>query len=289
MLPSKHNLISIEPILSQVKLRLRSFDEAGLIDDTELLGYAEWILNRLDIGILSRFDLILDIENGKAETPFNLKYLEVAYKCKTCGSDNSVDVKYKFGHPHRFTVRDHTKKICYNKCCIEESRFDVTRTIELEDKQYHTDKFCDKELLTYKDSVSKGLVTRECENIYCKSPNYFTFDKNNFYFNFDKGYIFIRYYGYELGEDGFPLVQDEPNVIKAITDYLIYQSLLTIYYNAEADVLQRMQKAEIDHNRSLKEVLFNDKLPSFGRMKIYGQEKGKQFNKFNLKSKADAV
>ena len=78
-------------------------------------------------------------------------------------------------------------------------------------------------------------------------------------------------------------------VNKAIEDYLTYELFLSLYLNAEGDYAQRMQKAEIEHQKSMGEALYNVKLPSFLRMKKYAEELPQSLEIFNLPSNADRI
>lgn len=284
---TNYNTVSIDEVLANVKMMLSSFDEAGLIDDVELIRHTDWIINRLGISMLEEHDLILEVEDSKAPMPVNFKQLHFLYQVKASENTPATHVKYFFGHPHTWTVRDYAKHVCYHKCCVTEEHDEITRQITVEGKVYN-DTYCDKKLLSCSPAVAKKKIHPDCPNVYCTSPNYFNFDNNNFYFNFEEGTVFLRYSGSRIDDDGYPEIIDDPYILKAVQDYLIYQGLLKIYYNSEVDVAQRMQKAEIEHANSLKEALFIDKLPKYKDWVAYGKQKGKSLGIFNLSGRADA-
>lgn len=265
-------------ILSNVKLKLRSFDEAGLIDDGDLVRHSDWIINRLGNYYFTKHEIIIDIKEGKAVLPFNLKNIIKVTRCTKCNKEKST-VRYYYGHPHTFQVRDHLKNICYNNCKIEQDYQEITRTIYI-DQEEIKESFCNKKELTLDNT--KG----DCDK---KDPNTYSYDDKFMYFNFDEGNLYVEYYGYPLDDDGYFLIDDDPYLEKAIEDYLIYQTLLTIYYNNEGDVGQRLQFAEKEHKLSLKEALYIVKLPTRNSLKKYSEKKKNSLSIFNLRSKADAV
>lgn len=282
----KLNTISLETLLSNVKMTLRSFDEAGLLDDSELMRHSEWVTNRLGMGMLEESRLVLDVDNFKTAVPFNLKFLDFLYRCNVTKGD-TTQVRYFFGNPHTYIVKDYTKHICYNKCDFVEEHDQITRTISIEGEQ-HKHTYKDMELLKASPAVRKDRCTPSCINLKCDSPNYFNMDDNFFYFNFEKGSVYIRYHGTRLDDDGYPLIIDDPYITKAIEDYLIYKALQTIYYNSEVDVVQRLGLAKKEHDFSLKEALFNEKLPSYKRFLKFTDLSKKSYDIFKLPSITDA-
>lgn len=281
-------VISIDTVLADVKVILRSFDEAGLLNEGDMIRHADWVINRLGIGVMDENTLILEVEDSKVEVPEHFKHLDFIYKCDKCGQSGGNTVRYYYGHPTKFTIRDYSKKICYDKCCIKEEHEEIKREIYIEGKEV-VDNFCNKQLLSISPMVPKNKLGESCKNLHCLSPNKFNLDDKFFYFNFETGNVYIKYKKAYVDEEGYPLIIDDPYIIKAIQDYIIYQSFLMIYYNSEVDVLQRMQKAEIEHKTSLSEALYNDKLPEYNNFVRYGKLRGKSLEIFNLKSQADAV
>lgn len=278
--------ISVENLLYSVKMTLRSFDDAGLLDDGELMRHSDWITNRLGLSMLEEIYLVLDVENFKAPIPFNLKQLDFVYACDVKPNQENF-VKYYYGNPHTFTVQDYTKKLCYNKCSVEEELTEIKRVISIEGAE-HVKNYANKRILKPSKSVSKDKCTKNCLNLNCDSPEYFDMDEKNIYLNFKEGSIYIKYYGSRLDDEGYPLILDDPYVTKAIEDYLVYKGLQTIYYNSEVDVIQRMQLAKLEHDSSLREALFNDKLPEYKRMLKYADLRAGSVEIFNLPSLADA-
>lgn len=281
-------IIPIDSTLANVKSILRSFDEAGLINESEMLTSAEWVINRLGISMMVDDELILEVEDGMADIPEHFKQLEFLYKCDSKDTTGYNTVRYYYGHPTKFTIRDYSKKVCVDRCEITEEFEEIKREIYIEGKQ-QVDRFCNKKLLSLHPGVPTSKLAENCINLHCKSPEKFNMNNEQFFFNFKEGHVYLKYKKTAVDSDGYPLVVDDPYVLKAIQDYIIYQSLLQIYYNSEVDVKTRLDKAEVEHRFSLGEALYNDKLPEYKKYVRYGKLRGSNLEIFNLKSQADAV
>ena len=78
--------IPIENILSQVKLRLRSFEEAGLLSEPTMIDNAIHVLDRTGYNLEEHKTLVLDIHNYEVDIPEDLKFIERIYKCNNSES-----------------------------------------------------------------------------------------------------------------------------------------------------------------------------------------------------------
>lgn len=282
------NSITIDNTIASVKMELRSYEDAGQLDEVSLFKYADWIVNRLGQSLYKEYNFVLQVENGQADVPFNFKKLSFLYNCNPCGSGGTRKERWFFGNPYTYNVRQLSKRICYNKCCITEEHDEITETIYI-DREVCEEKYCNKQLLSLSKNVSKDKVAVNCPNLFCKSPSYFNMDDEKFYFNFDCGCVYLRYEGLELDDENFPLLPNDPYVLKAVEDYLIYKSFLNLYYNSEADVERKMAKSESEHLKSMAEAINYFKTPTPTQMKQWGKNQTKQLEIFNLPSRADAV
>ena len=279
----RRNFISVENILASVKMKLRSFDESGLLNDSSMISNIDYILTRTGYSLEEYKPLVLDIYDGTVEIPEDLKFVEIMYKCEICNSKpKTKHTRWYYGLPHRWTVRDYAKRVCYNKCDIDDCEDQITRTIWI-DTEEHVDHFCNKKIIKYKKTVPTDKIDSSCPNIHCESEDFFNIKNNKFYFNFTEGHVLLYYTAKKLDEDGYPLVEDDPILLRAIEDYLLLKELETIYWNGEADVLQRLQLARVESAKTLDEALILKKIPSHRRMMEYARAKAKSVQKLNIK------
>lgn len=281
--------ISIDDIISRVKTRLYSLDEASLIDEVTLISWSKWMIDRLGMSLSIEKEEIIEVENYQCKLPEDFHLLWVVHKCEQCGKQEGSRVKYYLNSRPITVYSDNiVETICYNKCEIQRTKEFVTQRMYVEETETPIErKFCNRSLLSLDKRVKKNRCHTKCENLYSKNTEHFNFDNSKMYFNFEEGTIHLQYYAYNQDEEGYPLIPNDQYVIKAIEDYLTYQIFLQLYYNAEGDYAQRMQKAEIEHQSSMGEALYNAKLPSFLRMKKYAEELPQSLEIFNLPSNAD--
>lgn len=278
-------MISTALILNKVKAILHSFASSDLLDDTLLLEHADWVISQLGRNILKDFSTILDVYNYKGITPFNLKEITSVEKCRSVNPRKTKN-RYYLGSPITYNIHDDITNICYDKCCYEETSQRITRTFYIEEEK-HEEEYCDREFLSLHPDVPKDCLASDCKNRYCKSEHNFNFDLKSFYFNFEEGSVALKYKGVPLDDEGYPMVEDEPIIVKAIEDYLIYKSFQHIYYNGDADVQQRMQYAEQAHKVSLSEARWFTKLTPLSEWKEFQKKRDRGNQKLNLSSNAD--
>jgi hypothetical protein len=284
------NYISIDQIVNRVKSRLYSLDEASLIDEVSLITWSKWMIDRLGMGLSIEKEEIIDIENYQCLLPENFHLLWVVHKCNECNTNGSKVRYYLNSRPITVYSDNILDTICYDKCEIVRTKEYVTQKMYIEQTETPIERqFCERSLLSLDKKVKKNRCHTKCENLYSKEKDHFNFDNKKMYFNFEEGTIHLQYYAYAQDEEGYPMIPDDQYVIKAIEDYLTYEIFLQLYYNAEGDFAQRMQKAEQEHVKSMQEALFNQKLPTFQRMVKYAEELPQSLEIFNLASNADRI
>lgn len=283
--------ISIDNIISRVKNILYSYDEASLIDEATLISWSKWMIERLGMGLSVEKEEIIEVENYQADLPEDFKLLWVIHKCKECGNENKAKVRYYLNARPITVYSDNiVETLCYDKCKIVRTKEWVTQKMYIEQDNIEIERnFCERTLLSLDKRVKKDRCHKTCENLYSKCKDYFNFDNKKLYFNFEEGTVHLQYYAHNVDEEGYPLIPNDQYVIKAIEDYLIYEIFKQLYYNTEADVAQRMQKAEQEHRNSMGEALYNQKLPTFHRMIKYAEELPQSLEIFNLPSNADRI
>ena len=284
------NNISIDSIISRVKSRLYSLDEASLIDEVSLISWSKWMIDRLGMGLSVEKEEIIEVENYQCFLPEDFKLLWVVHKCQECNEGIGKRKYYLNSRPITVYSDNIIETICYDKCEIQRTKQFVTQRMYIEETQTPIErKFCDRSLLSIDKKVKKSRCHSKCENLYSQCKDHFNMDDKKMYFNFEEGTIHLQYYAYMQDEEGYPMIPDDQYVIKAIEDYLTYELFLQLYYNAEGDFVQRMQKAEQEHIKSMQEALYNQKLPTFQRMKQYAKELPESLEIFNLPSNADRI
>lgn len=65
-------------------------------------------------------------------------------------------------------------------------------------------------------------------------------------FNFETGFVAIAYLGYQLDDNGYPLIPDDYSFLTAIEKYIIMKISEREFYSGRQGGLQRFQKSEAD-------------------------------------------
>lgn len=262
------NYISVESVIANVRLRLRSFDEPGLLTDSTMIANAEYVISRAGYSLEEHKMVMLDVEDRKAEIPTDLSFVEHLYKYDIQDPKEPFNTRrYYLGGPNvqKMTSVDTLKKYCFKKCTLEETTEEIIRTLFFEVQEPIKQKFNNKLELKYTDNISESTNSK----LFCTSEDYYTIKGNHFLFNFDQGFVLLKYTGRAYDEDGYPLVEDDPVLIRAIEDYVLLKELETIYYNGEVDVQQRLMLARTESIKSLDEAITLNKIPSYQRSKAY--------------------
>lgn len=260
---------SSEIVFSKVRRFLKSFDFAGLIDEGEFPTYVKEVLNNLGIGVFKEQRAILTVKDGKACLPGNFKFYQAAFKCEVDefawrDKQNSAHLQSSLSFERDVTQDFY---LDYNDCqisCNEGSR-SIIESINIKSTVYS------KADATFNRIIPLNItkhIDRELlasEEVYLKEGGLYSisFDKNNVYTNFKEGIIYIEYFGLPIneGELEYP---DIHWVEKAIEWYIIYQILLSFMFNSSVpDIMNKVQKAEIEYNNAISESKYYLKMPSF--------------------------
>ena len=86
--------ISIDDIISRVKTRLYSLDEASLIDEVMLISWSKWMIDRLGMSLSIEKEEIIEVENYQCNLPEDFHLLWVVHKCEQCEENKGSKVKY---------------------------------------------------------------------------------------------------------------------------------------------------------------------------------------------------
>lgn len=270
--PSNNTLFKDSSIIvSTVKRFLKSYNAFNLIPEEEFYRYIYDVLSALGIGVLKEEQSLVYIQASKGVLPFNFKSLYAAYRVTP--SFSQMNLNHEQSNSSVMTT-DITQEIITraNKCEIEccETNAQILEKVTI--KNFVNEGalliFTSPNLLRLSPNVKKTFIEDDSPCLFSKSSSEITIDGNFLYTNFDKGTVFMKYYGFPLDkESGLPLIPNINSVEKAIEYYLRYQTLLQLWYNNDVPDLQaKWQKAEADYELALEKAKYEDKLPTFQAM-----------------------
>ena len=259
---------STDSLFGRVRRKLKSYDAAGLIDEGDFYYWIKEIIEKLGVSVYEEHQVMLPICDFSTPLPDNFSYLYAAYKCSpSTGSADSKQTIYPqtgFVFYTEETYQPYTKlKNCYAAKINYVEGEKVTIRTYMEGQPYMFNYTAPQLLQLTKNA--KGMCDEKCKNLFARCPHEITIDKGYLYTNFKNDSIYMEYFGMPIDlESGLPMIPDNTFIEKAIEDYLIYQTLETMWFNGGAnDIDKRYQVAKFNYEESLKSALFYVKLPTF--------------------------
>lgn len=258
---------STDFLFARVRKRLKSFDNAGLLDEGDWYQYIKDVLNSLGVSTYEEKEAITEVRNFKANLPEDFAYLYAAYKCTPNIGENSKNTLFpQTGFV--FYIEDTYQPFRKCKNCLS-AKVDyadgvkfTTRTF-IEGQPIVTN--FNSPMLLRLSGNAKGICKDDCRNLFAKCAYEITIDKNFIHTNFKNDAIYMKYYGLSIDpESGLPMIPDNTFVEKAIEDYIVYRVLADFWYNGDVpDMQARYQTSKLEYEDSLKQAMYWAKLPSF--------------------------
>lgn len=271
---NKGDFISSDIIYAKVRRFLKSFVGSNLIDEGEFPVYTGEILHKLGISAMEESEVISEVVNGKTKIPDGLVEFEAIYKCTKDNpkvySNNSIVFDRLILQE---TICETFKKDECNICCEGDkliSRISVSKKIESNNVEFN---FINPMLLRLSPNV-KDFCSESCLNMLSTSPYEVSIKDGYLLTNFDRDYLYIKFYKFPLDEKGLPKVPNIIQVIKAIETYIIYQVLLGFWYNSDVpDIQNKWQKAEQDFTLAYGDAVNILKTPAFSTIINYARSR----------------
>ena len=254
-----HNNVEFETsdkLFSKIKRRLKSYNQAGLLDTNDFHDYVMDVLDSLGIGGLIEEQGVLEIVNGKAKLPENFKTLDGAYICEA--NSNTEHPRMQNGYVF-YTDTTH-ETIRKDKCNISCDSVETGCKVTVREYIHGLER-----VHNYKLQFPLRITTYSTLglNSNCASIN-------NGYINvgFNSGSIYIKYYAYPIDlNTGLPMIPNVRSIQNAIELKVIYESLLNFYLNDEVPNVER-KAADFKqlYNEAWSKASYETKLPSFATL-----------------------
>jgi hypothetical protein len=258
-----------DALFARVRRRLRSFNNAGLLDEGDWYWYIKELLENLGVAVCEEREAVIMVKNYKGPLPDDFSYLYSAYKCTP---ENSTESKNNLWPQTGFVFYIDEIHEPYRQCknCysakrdfIEGEKYTVRTYIQGEPAIMN---FHQPQLL-HLGAGAKSFCTKDCKNknIFGTNMGEITLDKTTLYANFEEDGVLIKYYAFPLDpETGLPLIPDNTIFEKAIEEHIIYNTLKDMYLNSEIpDFQNKLAMVAADYAKAFGQAEFLAKLPSF--------------------------
>lgn len=273
-------------IYSKIKRQLKSYVDAGLVDENEFPIYTKEVLDKLGNGALMETEGIVEIINGKGELPADMVRLHSAYRCHQVNSSKTKTTKHL--QNEFFLETDITCEVRETDHCFP-CKDKVIKSVHIKEyvnsciNQCEYDNFV---LLRLSPNV-KSRCAENCLNMFATTNQEISIEDKTVLTNFDNGFIFVKYYSMPVNEDGIPMVPDNVNIMNAVEWHIKYQLLQNLWFNSDAaDLSNKWQVAAQEADKWMAEARFEVRLPSFATM-MNGARNKRVFNAVNYFSSID--
>jgi hypothetical protein len=236
-------MITIPNIIADIKSELKSYSEAGLIDEISLELHLINELKRFGGNVMDVYPLLLEVKNSQTQLPKNffslykaLRVYPVGYSCE---EENTIE-ELNFGSTF-FRVRKEASTTWNNLSnrFIPGEYTEVTEKVYIQNRNVNVH-YGHQTHLELVQGFDKSKIDPKCENLRIKqSPYKISIINNTLQTNFPTGFIYIWYQGLRETEDGRDIVlPEDPNA-------RLYQFL---FYSGQAKVFEMLWKNDDEPN-----------------------------------------
>lgn len=209
--------IHIESIIEEVKSDLNKYADAGLIDVNSLYRDAVKGLKRFGNDVMTLQETMIDLRNGQHTLDMSFYSLYLAYLCEPDGFIKTCSDVEQHTLLDSLVYKERTEKTTqWNECdpCCETIEEKVIReNIFIAGKPSAQFRYTRPTLLTLGNGLLKSSSChRDCRNRLCRdNPNQIDIIERTLQANFEKGHIYMQYYGLLKSDDDTIAIPDTPN------------------------------------------------------------------------------
>lgn len=207
-------------LIAEILTDFRQYDESGLIDYRSLNRWIKNELKRFGANIMTLTEKVIEVKNGEADLPENFYTLDLAVKCDShsheitqgCKADiqsssfytQKIETTYEWDNQSNSHVGKDFKcieeKVLFNNCLM-------------------TFRYSNPTVLRLTKGIKREYCASSCKNFKAySSPHEMNIIMNKMHFNFNKGFVYLQYYGLPTDEEGDLYIPD----VRSLEEYLIY-------------------------------------------------------------------
>lgn len=259
--------ISCEEFVSEILAGDWIKDNSYLVDEASIYRWIAIALRGFGQSIMGKEELILKVENFRAELPANFGNLSLAVLCdpyayKINGNDRDTFLK-SYMWKERIVSNCLEPNECVDSCPEITKECVITEKYFFRDENNYAEIYYKNPIyLKLGKNVLRNRCADDCRNRHLYDVNY-TIDIINqvVQTNFREGTVYLVYYGLPADEDGLPLIPVTFN--RRIENYLEYHVKRKILEEAimsddaphKATMLQYYRQEErLAHSEALKEL-----------------------------------
>ena len=205
---------NVDSIISEIKLSLSKYADAGLLDDNLMYSDAVKALKRFGNDICVPQEAFVEISGGKGKLPAQFFSISLALECEPdyCKTENVSlhSLQNSVFYRERVTKSDEWNEC--DTCCETKSESIIKENVYFDGGGMTTFVYKQPRLLTLAKGIKKSVCSTKCMNYgVVNNPHEINIFETTMQANFNKGTAYIRYNGLPVDEDGFIDIPDTKN------------------------------------------------------------------------------
>lgn len=307
-------LVDSERLMSRLKDELSTYDAQGLLDIGRLYSQLKWFSTQLGLSVYGYEELVINLNNYRAELPCNFYLLDSAW---LCGNNwrNDENFTGTDGQVLNFQAKSqvYTERICeevinHGNCslspiansiypvsvnaCVQDKVLNRTTTREYvasnPDNIYNRTWYNPKLLrLNNKKSV-RQMCSKNCANMFSHYPEEISINKQGdsyyLYSTIQHPTIYIKYFSYPIDPDtSLPLIPEDAILQEALYWHLVHYFIQGLFINGEdnnlADKLKYLTEKKDFHMGAALSLV---KLPSYNTMIEMGRRVRNKWSSYEV-------
>lgn len=247
-MPIKYKTFS--QLMSSVEQDISTFADEGYMDRGRFIKEAKRVNNELGVKINREQEVILDVENYKAQLPEDFQQLQLALACHVAYVKTPIFRGTQTeSHSEKIECNTVLKTKTFNPSeCREGCGNDIWIT-QKQGAKIETFTHLEKLQLTNR---AKSRCTDDCFNRHFRTHNVIDIQEDEVTFSFREGKVYINYLADMISEDGDLLILDH-DLVNDYYEYAIKKKFFeNMKINKEGDFLQeyQMMKQELREART---------------------------------------
>lgn len=213
-------------IVSEVKNKLKIYDQQGLLDDISINNWIKECIKEFGGNLLNQYAVSLVVEKGRAKLPDNFWALKAAVKCEQEGyveAETEKHVQNRISYLEWTEINDYYNYLDGKPCKEDEDTKYITETLYFETpKKSYTFYYKQPQLLNLIPHTYEVRCEADCPNLLNKGKYDISIDENHNYIktNFNEGFIWLWYKGLPCDIDGKLVVPTTSG--DKLKNYIIY-------------------------------------------------------------------
>ena len=310
------SLISSEMLFNRISEELSTYSSNSLLDVAKFYPQLVWFSQQLGLSVFGYEEVVINLNNHRAELPCNFYLMDSAWLCDEFGYDGNEGELANGGRTLNFQAKAvvYTERSCETvlnhanlgnpdpdglypysvDACVQDTVLARTTTREYVISDHNDEagrqhrRWHNPILLRLNNRKSvRNLCTHDCQNLFSKNPNEISINKqgSNYYLysTLKNPIIYVKYFAYPLGEDGLPLIPEDRILQEALFKHLVAYFLRMLWTNGEDNnMADKVKYWDAQADLALGQAKTLIKLPSFNNMIQMGRRVRNKWNSFEV-------